>query len=56
MFKKHWLSIRDFGLITLGALLQALALRLFLIPADLVSGGVSGIAQIITISRAGRSA
>jgi uncharacterized membrane-anchored protein YitT (DUF2179 family) len=47
MFKKHWPSIRDFGLITLGALLQALALRLFLIPADLVSGGVSGIAQII---------
>ena len=47
MFKKHWPSIRDFGLITLGALLQALALRLFLIPANLVSGGVSGIAQII---------
>jgi uncharacterized membrane-anchored protein YitT (DUF2179 family) len=47
MLKKHWPSIRDFGLITLGALLQALALRLFLIPANLVSGGVSGIAQII---------
>ena len=47
MLKKHWTSIRDFGLITLGALLQALALRLFLIPANLVSGGVSGIAQII---------
>jgi uncharacterized membrane-anchored protein YitT (DUF2179 family) len=47
MFKKHWSSIRDFSLITLGALLQALALRLFLIPANLVSGGVSGIAQII---------
>jgi uncharacterized membrane-anchored protein YitT (DUF2179 family) len=47
MFKKHWPSIRDFSLTTLGALLQALALRLFLIPADLVSGGVSGIAQII---------
>lgn len=47
MLKKHWPSIRDFSLITLGALLQALALRLFLIPANLVSGGVSGIAQII---------
>jgi uncharacterized membrane-anchored protein YitT (DUF2179 family) len=47
MLKKHWPSIRDFGMITLGALLQALALRLFLIPADLVGGGVSGIAQII---------
>lgn len=47
MLKKNWPSIRDFGLITLGALLEALALRLFLVPADLVSGGVSGIAQII---------
>jgi len=47
MFKKRWPSIRDFGLITLGALLQALALRLFLVPANLASGGVSGIAQII---------
>jgi uncharacterized membrane-anchored protein YitT (DUF2179 family) len=47
MFKKHWPSIRDFGLITFGALLQALALRLFLVPANLASGGVTGIAQII---------
>jgi uncharacterized membrane-anchored protein YitT (DUF2179 family) len=46
-FKKYWPSIRDFGLITLGTLLQALALRLFLVPANLASGGVSGISQII---------
>jgi uncharacterized membrane-anchored protein YitT (DUF2179 family) len=38
---------RDFSLILLGALLQALALRLFLVPAELVSGGVSGLSQII---------
>jgi uncharacterized membrane-anchored protein YitT (DUF2179 family) len=38
---------RDYFLITCGALLQALALRLFLVPADLVSGGVSGLAQLI---------
>jgi uncharacterized membrane-anchored protein YitT (DUF2179 family) len=37
---------RDFVLITLGALLQAIALRLFLVPAQLASGGVSGLAQI----------
>jgi uncharacterized membrane-anchored protein YitT (DUF2179 family) len=37
---------RDFLLITLGALLQALALRVFLVPAQLASGGVSGLAQI----------
>jgi uncharacterized membrane-anchored protein YitT (DUF2179 family) len=47
VIKKNWPSIRDFGLITLGALLEALALRLFLVPANLASGGVTGIAQII---------
>jgi uncharacterized membrane-anchored protein YitT (DUF2179 family) len=30
-----------------GALVQALAMRLFLIPAQLVSGGISGTAQLI---------
>ncbi len=38
---------RDILLITLGSLIQAVGLRLFLIPADLASGGVSGIAQLI---------
>ncbi|MDI6694864.1 MAG: YitT family protein [Anaerolineales bacterium] len=42
-----WGAARDVSLIALGALLQALALRLFLIPANLASGGVSGLAQII---------
>ena len=42
-----WRSGRDYLLIALGALLQALAIRLFLVPANLVSGGVSGLAQII---------
>jgi uncharacterized membrane-anchored protein YitT (DUF2179 family) len=37
---------RDFVLITLGALLQAVGLRLFLVPAQLASGGVSGLSQI----------
>ncbi len=46
-FKKHWPSIRDFGLVGLGTLIQAVGLRIFLIPADLASGGVSGIAQLI---------
>ncbi len=30
-----------------GAVIQALAMRLFLIPAQLVSGGISGIGQIV---------
>jgi uncharacterized membrane-anchored protein YitT (DUF2179 family) len=45
--KLSWESIRDYLLITAGALLQALALRLFLVPAHLVNGGVSGLAQLI---------
>jgi uncharacterized membrane-anchored protein YitT (DUF2179 family) len=42
-----WQSGRDFALIALGALVQALALRLFLVPAHLVTGGVSGLSQLI---------
>ncbi len=42
-----WAIVEDYLLICLGAFLQALAMRLFLVPAQLVVGGVSGIAQII---------
>lgn len=41
------ITIRDYFLIFLGALLQAGSLRVFLIPAQLASGGVSGLSQII---------
>jgi len=47
MTRDNLANIRDYSLIVLGAFLQALALRTFLIPADLVGGGVSGISQII---------
>jgi uncharacterized membrane-anchored protein YitT (DUF2179 family) len=40
-------SLRDGFLLLVGSLLQALALRVFLIPARLASGGVSGLAQIL---------
>ncbi len=46
-FRLSWQSAGDYLLIALGALLQAIAIRLFLVPANLVSGGVSGIAQLI---------
>jgi uncharacterized membrane-anchored protein YitT (DUF2179 family) len=36
--------LRDYLLMTVGALLVALAVNLFLVPNDVVSGGVSGIA------------
>jgi len=40
-------SIADYLFIALGAFVQALAMRLFLIPGLMVSGGISGAAQII---------
>jgi uncharacterized membrane-anchored protein YitT (DUF2179 family) len=45
--KFNWGAARDYLFILSGALLQALAMRLFLVPARLASGGVSGLAQII---------
>ncbi len=42
-----WQVLRDYALILLGALVQALSMRLFLVPAQMVSGGISGAAQII---------
>lgn len=43
--RKH--VLRDYFLVFLGAAVQALGMRLFLVPSQLVSGGVSGAAQII---------
>jgi uncharacterized membrane-anchored protein YitT (DUF2179 family) len=42
-----WASVGDYALVLAGALLQAAALRLFLVPANLASGGISGISQLI---------
>ena len=39
--------VTDYALVVLGALVQALSMRLFLVPGQLVSGGISGIAQIV---------
>lgn len=41
-------SLKDFLFIFFGSAIQAIALRLFFIPANLASGGVSGIAQLIS--------
>jgi uncharacterized membrane-anchored protein YitT (DUF2179 family) len=46
-FQFSWADLRDYGLIAIGTLLQALSIRLFLVPSGLVGGGVSGIAQLI---------
>lgn len=42
-----WKIVQDYSLILIGALVQALAMRLFLVPGQLVSGGISGAAQIV---------
>ncbi len=44
---KFWSTTSDYLLILAGALTQAIALRLFLVPAELASGGISGISQLI---------
>ena len=46
-FKFSWRAVQDYAFILLGSLVQAISMRLFLIPAQLVSGGISGAAQII---------
>ena len=47
LLERIWPWFRDLGFILVGSLAQAFGLRLFLIPADLASGGVSGVAQLI---------
>lgn len=42
-----WKLAGEYGFLILGAFIQALAMRLFLVPGELVSGGISGAAQII---------
>ncbi len=46
-FQFSWAALRDYGLIGLGTFLQALSIRLFLVPSGLVGGGVSGLSQLI---------
>src|SRR5512143_932722 len=46
-FRKASSTILDYALLTIGAAIQGVGLRLFLVPAELASGGVSGMAQLI---------
>lgn len=45
--KHYWPTFRDYVLVFIGSIIEAIALRLFLVPANLASGGVSGIAQLL---------
>lgn len=40
-------TVKDYAFVIFGVIVQAFAMRLFLVPAYLVSGGVSGAAQLI---------
>ena len=42
-----WKTLQDYSLLFAGALIQAFSMRMFLVPGLLVSGGISGAAQII---------
>ena len=43
----NWRSVKDYLLIIIGGFIQALGMNLFLVPANLVSGGISGAAQLL---------
>jgi uncharacterized membrane-anchored protein YitT (DUF2179 family) len=45
--RSPWTTVRDYVLLLAGALVQAVGLRLFMVPAQLASGGISGISQLI---------
>jgi uncharacterized membrane-anchored protein YitT (DUF2179 family) len=45
--RRAWPIVRDYILMTIGALLIAVAVRVFLIPNQVVSGGLTGIAQLL---------
>jgi uncharacterized membrane-anchored protein YitT (DUF2179 family) len=45
--KPYWPYIRDYSLILSSSIIQAFSLRVFFVPAELASGGVSGISQLI---------
>jgi uncharacterized membrane-anchored protein YitT (DUF2179 family) len=47
VLKRWWPSIKDYALVIIGTSIQAVALRIFFVPAELASGGVSGVAQLI---------
>jgi uncharacterized membrane-anchored protein YitT (DUF2179 family) len=45
--RQHRPLILDYVELIVGAVIQGIGLRLFMVPAELASGGVSGIAQLI---------
>ncbi|WP_335870023.1 YitT family protein [Bacillus sp. 2205SS5-2] len=48
MSKDIILEIKKFSIVLIGALLNAIALNLFLIPANVYAGGFTGVAQLLS--------
>src|SRR5512135_1333888 len=44
---RFWPDLVEYAELLIGSMLQAIGLRLFLVPANLASGGISGISQLI---------
>jgi uncharacterized membrane-anchored protein YitT (DUF2179 family) len=47
MRQQVWRAVRDYGVITVGALLSATAARSFLVPNEVVAGGITGLAIML---------
>ena len=45
--KRAWPTLRDYLMLTAGALLAAAAVDLFLVPNDVVTGGITGAAMLL---------
>ena len=52
--KSAWTVVKEWALVTLGILIYVTGWSLFLIPNNLVGGGVSGISSIIQYATAGK--
>lgn len=51
--KGFWISIKEYSIITLGILLYVLGWILFLIPNNMIGGGVTGISSIVQYATGG---
>lgn len=51
--KSIWSVLKEYGIITLGILIFVLAWSIFLLPNNLVGGGVTGVASIIQYATSG---
>ena len=44
---KLWRQLRDYGIITIAMLLGVIGLNLFLLPNEITTGGIIGVASIV---------